>query len=138
MNVSEAIRLRKSVRGFKPQPVPQEVLRQILETAIHSPSAMNTQPWEISVVSGKVLDDLKQANSALLASGAKPNDEKIRYQGVFRQRQVDLAIQLFKLMGIAREDKVKRAQWNEISFLQRAGSDYYFSGSISRTDASPL
>jgi nitroreductase len=38
------------------------------------------------------------------------------FQGVYRQRQVDLAVRIFKLMGIAREDKEKRAQWLERGF----------------------
>jgi nitroreductase len=110
MDVIEAIRTRKSIRGYKPEPVPMEILKKVLETAAHSPSAMNTQPWEVTVVTGETLDNVRRANIEMLMSGAEIW-RSISYQGAHRQRQVDLAVQIFKLMGIAREDKEKRAQW---------------------------
>ncbi len=118
MNVIEAIRLRKSIRGYKPDPVPKEVLREVLETATRSPSALNAQPWEITVVSGEVLEDIKRGNVEMLACGAMPNPgvPTRPLEGVYKQRQVDLAIQLFQLMGIAREDRDKRAEWMQRGF----------------------
>jgi nitroreductase len=113
MDIVEAIRLRKSIRGFKRDPVPKEVLREVFDIAIRAPSAMNTQPWEITVVAGEVLDKIRERNVEMLRSGATlyPGLESKPYEGVYRQRQVDLAIQIFQLMGIAREDKEKRAEW---------------------------
>jgi len=118
MDVMEAIRTRKSIRGFRPDSVPKKVLRDILDIARRAPSAMNTQPWEITVVSGEALDNIKRDNIQMLASGAVPNPDmpSRRFEGVFRQRQVELAIQLFQLMGIAREDKEKRAEWMQRGF----------------------
>jgi nitroreductase len=118
LEIIEAIRSRKSVRGYRPDPVPREILREILEIATRSPSAMNTQPWEITVIAGKALDDVRRGNVEMVTSGIKPESNVWRrpFEGVYRQRQVDLAIQLFGLMGIAREDKEKRAQWLERGF----------------------
>lgn len=115
MDVVEAIRTRKSIRRFKPDPVPKEVLKEILEIATHSPSSLNMQPWEITVITGKVLENIKQANIEMLLSGAPASPDRgfRHFEGKYRQRQVDLAIQIFKLMGIAREDKEKRAEWRE-------------------------
>jgi len=59
MDVLDAIRARKSIRGYKPDPVPKEVLSQILDVARHAPSAMNTQPWEITVITGDVLASIR-------------------------------------------------------------------------------
>jgi len=115
MELIEAMRTRKSIRGYKPEPVPMEILKKVLETATHSPSAMNTQPWEVTVLTGETLDKVRRANIEMLRSGAEPW-RRISYQGVHRKRQVDLAVQIFKLMGIAREDKEKRAQWMERGF----------------------
>jgi len=42
MDILEAIRGRKSIRGFKQEPVPKEKIREILEIATRAPSAMNT------------------------------------------------------------------------------------------------
>ena len=118
MDIVEAICSRKSIRGYKSDPVPKEILREILEIATRAPSALNTQPWEITVVTGKVLDNIKQGSIEMLNSGAVPNAETpLRpFEGEYRQRQVDLAIQIFNLMGIAREDKEKRAKWMQRGF----------------------
>jgi nitroreductase len=69
MDLLEAIKTRKSVRVFKPDPVPKSVLEGILQTAIHSPSAANIQPWEFVVVTGETLNKLAQANLDKLSSG---------------------------------------------------------------------
>ena len=118
MDVVEAIRWRKSIRGYKPDPVPYEVIREIIDIATRSPSAMNTQPWDITIVTGEVLDSIRQGNIEMFTSGSTPNlDANFKpYEGKYRKRQVDLAIGLFKLMGIAREDKEKRAKWRQRGF----------------------
>ncbi len=60
-----------------------------------------------------MLDDLKQALQEQALSGVLPNpDLPIKpLTGVYRQRQVELGIALYQLMGIAREDKEKKDQW---------------------------
>jgi len=45
MDILEGIRERKSIRGFKPDPIPKEILQKVLELGIRSPSAENGQPW---------------------------------------------------------------------------------------------
>ena len=120
MDVIEAVKKRKSIRGYKPDPVPKEVLEQILELASHAPSAMNTQPWEFIVLTGDVLESVRQSNVALLNSGTPPNPEHVvagwPRESIYRQRQVNLAKQLFQLMDIPREDREKRAKWLERGF----------------------
>lgn len=120
MDIIEAVKKRKSIRGYKPDPVPKEVLEQILELASHAPSAMNTQPWEFIVLTGDVLENVRRSNVELLNSGALPNPEHVVVswprESIYRQRQVNLAKQLFQLMDIPREDKEKRANWLERGF----------------------
>jgi nitroreductase len=120
MDITEAVRKRKSIRGYKPDPVPKQVLEQILELASHAPSAMNTQPWEFTVLTGEVLEDVRRSNVDLLNSGVPPSPEHVvaswPKESIYRQRQVDLAKQLFQLMDIPREDKEKRAKWLERGF----------------------
>jgi nitroreductase len=113
MDVIDAIRARKSIRGYKSDPVPQELLKQILETATRAPSAMNTQSWEVTVVTGEPLENIRNGNVEMLSSGKAPNpDVKMEsYDGVYKERQVGLAMELFKLLGITREDKQKRNEW---------------------------
>lgn len=118
MDVIEAIKTRRSIRGYKPEPVPKEVLEEILETAIRSPSSLNTHPWEFTVVAGDVMEKIKQANIEKLNAGERPHLEEPRgeYTGIYRERQVALAVQLFQLMGITREDREKRMDWMKRGF----------------------
>jgi len=113
MELIEAIKSRKSIRGYQPTPVPKEILTEILEVATRAPSSVNSQPWEFTVLGGKVLDDLKQALEEQFLAGAEIQtdfpDEPLT--GIYKKRQVELAITLYQLMGIAREDKEKRNQW---------------------------
>ena len=73
MDVVEAIRTRMSIRDFHPDPVPKEILKEILEIAARAPSAENSQPWEFTVLAGDVLDNVRKANIKNLHSGAPPN-----------------------------------------------------------------
>jgi len=59
MEVIEAICTRRSIRDFKPDPVPRKVLEEILDICRWSPSWANTQCWEFAVVGGEVLEELK-------------------------------------------------------------------------------
>ena len=120
MDVVEAIRTRSSIRDFKQDPVPKGVLKDILEVAGRAPSAVNTQPWEFVVIAGDVLENIRKANIEMLNSGIPPHPEHVIVEwpsdSVYRKRQVGLAMQIFQLMGIQREDKEKRAQWLERGF----------------------
>ncbi len=50
LSVIEAIRTRRSVRHFKPDPVPAEIIDQMLEAARLAPSGSNRQPWRFQVI----------------------------------------------------------------------------------------
>ncbi len=50
MDVHEAVRTRLTVRQFKPDPVPDEVVHKILEAARLAPSSQNLQPWHFIVI----------------------------------------------------------------------------------------
>jgi nitroreductase len=60
MDVVEAIRERKSVRAFKPDPISLDMLRKIVEQALRAPSWANTQPWEFAIVTGKQLEEIQK------------------------------------------------------------------------------
>jgi nitroreductase len=59
MEITEAIRTRRSIRRYRPDPVPRKVLEEILDTCRWSGSAMNTQPWEFAILGGKVMKEFK-------------------------------------------------------------------------------
>lgn len=61
MEVIDALKRRFTVRAFKPDPVDRKTLEKILEAALKAPSWANTQPWEIYVAGGEVLNKLREA-----------------------------------------------------------------------------
>ena len=120
MDIIEAINTRKSIRGFKSDPVSKDVLTRILESACKAPSAMNTQPSEFIVVTGDVLNRLKAAIVDKLnkKKPMHPDHEVVSWSNdsIYRNRQIELAKKIFELMDIPREDKKKRAAWLERGF----------------------
>lgn len=117
MDIIEAIKKRKSVRDFKNDLVQQSVIREILETACSAPSAMNTQPWEFTVITKDVLNSVVNSVIEKFRAGEKPHSEHSvtgwPLDSVYRHRQVELAKHIFQLMDIKREDADKRTQWME-------------------------
>ena len=121
MDYAAVVHGRRSIRGFKPEPVPREVLEEVIAMANRAPSSMNTQPWHLYVVTGEVLDRIRKENTERNLAGVPPS-RKIRshgaYEGVHRQRQIDIAVQLFQAMGIERDDKQRRQDWVLRGFRQ--------------------
>ena len=59
MDVIEAIRNRRSIRVFQPDPIPKKVLQDLLDVSRGAPSGGNVQPWHFFVLGGKLLDGVK-------------------------------------------------------------------------------
>jgi nitroreductase len=59
MDVIEAIRTRRSIRVFKPDPVPKKVLQELLDVGRWAPSGGNVQPWHFVVLAGNLLAEVK-------------------------------------------------------------------------------
>jgi len=120
MEVLEAIRSRKSIRAFRPNPVPESVLIKLLGVATRAPSAVNLQPWEFFVVRGKALKEVKSAYLEDYRLGKLPDpdipvgdtrDIAPVLKGVYKERQVALAKQIFQIMSITKANKKK--EWSE-------------------------
>jgi nitroreductase len=65
MDVLEAIRIRKSTRAFRDEPISRELVEQVLADASRAPSAINLQPWEVHLVMG---EERKRLSRRLLRS----------------------------------------------------------------------
>ena len=121
MKYDEVVSGRRSIRGYKPDPVPQSLIKEVLGLAMRSPSSMNTQPWNFTVVTGEVLDRIRQGNTERNLAGV-PHSREFRigspFAGQHRDRQVGVAKQLFAAMDIAREDAEKRQDWVLRGFRQ--------------------
>ena len=121
MEYHEVINGRRSTRGFLDKPVSVEVLKEVIELAVRAPSSMNTQPWHFHIVTGEVLDNIRRENTKRNVEGVPPSREiksPLGYEGKHRERQIEIAIQLFKEMGIERDDKEGRQDWVLRGFRQ--------------------
>ena len=121
MTFDEVVMGRRSIRGYKPDPVPRALIEEIIGLASRAPSSMNTQPWNFTVVTGEPLDRIRRGNSERMLAGV-PQSREFRTGGAFagahRERQVDVAKQLFGAMGIARDDAERRQDWVMRGFRQ--------------------
>lgn len=114
MNVSDALKTRRSIRGYKPDPVAPELLEKIFDQARLAPSNCNTQPWHTVVVSGQARKNLQAAIFEEIMSGKTPSpvftpgDSGL--SGVYKERQYQCAFTYYGVMGIERHEKEKRQQ----------------------------
>lgn len=121
MEFDDVILGRRSIRGYKPDPVPKKLIKEVLRLAMRAPSSMNTQPWNFYVISGEPLDRIRKGNTERNLAGV-PHSREFRigqpFAGVHRERQIGVAKQLFSAMGIARDDKERRQDWVLRGFRQ--------------------
>jgi len=114
MQVHEAILGRRSIRAFRPEPVPAAVLREIVDTARWTPSAANTQPWELTIVGGDRLQTLRKRLRE--TSQADPvGKPEMRWPPNlperFKERRLGIANAMNQALGFATDDKAKKDEW---------------------------
>jgi nitroreductase len=117
MDVVEAVKTRKSIRGFKKDPVPKDVLKEILEISCRAPSGSNSQPWEFAVVGGEALEKIKAGNAERYrAVGVDPYAGQ-RSSGdtadAYTKRSSEVMALVSDLMGMKRDDVEARRKWRE-------------------------
>ena len=121
MDYNDIVHDRRSIRGYQQKPVPRELIEEIIDLAKRAPSSMNTQPWHFHVITGEPLERIRKGNTEKMMSGSAV-DREIKmnhgYEGPHRERQIEIAVQLFEAMGIARDDKPKRQDWVMRGFRQ--------------------
>src|SRR5690606_30741058 len=117
----EVVLGRRSIRGFKPDAVAKDVIKEVISLAMRAPSSLNTQPWNFFIVTGEPLDRIRKGNTERILAGV-PDSREFRghdgYEGAHRDRQVEIAKQLFSAMGIERHDKNARQDWVLRGFRQ--------------------
>jgi nitroreductase len=113
MDVYEAVKSRRAVRGFTDEPVPREVLARVLSAAAWSPSGSNIQPWNVYVVTGAPLAGLKKRAVERVATGV-PWDER-EYEmyppamkSRYRERRSAFGKERYRALGVEREDTEAR------------------------------
>ena len=109
----DVVSRRRSMRDFKSDPVPRELIESVFGTAQRAPSNCNTQPWFVHVVTGETLEQLRQELPAKFAAGEIALDFPYdgQYEGVYKERQYASAAALYDSLGIARDQKAERNAW---------------------------
>ncbi|MDP8952374.1 MAG: nitroreductase [Actinomycetota bacterium] len=79
MEVREAIASRRSVGLVKADPVPKEIVGEILESAVHAPNHRITEPWRFHVFAGKGRGDFARARAELARILAEAEGEEEEY-----------------------------------------------------------
>lgn len=108
MDVSEAVRRRKSVRQFTDRPVADADLRELLELAARAPSGGNVQPWKIFVVNG---DSMARFREFIVDQPIEAGEYDIYPQKLwepYRTNRFALGEQMYATVGIGRDDKEGR------------------------------
>ena len=113
VNVEEAVLSRMSCRAFLPDPVPEDTLRSILDTARQSPSGGNLQPWHVYVLTGAPLQQFLTLIRSKMA--AHPRGEGSEYdiyppklKEPYRTRRYKCGEDMYATIGVSREDKMAR------------------------------
>ena len=111
-SVSDLIKGRYSVRAYLEDPVPEEIIRDVIETARLCPSNGNTQPWHIAVVSGSARKKLEARIFDMISEGIDPHPVfppgGKGLKGVHKERQRDCGYRYYGLMEVARDDRPAR------------------------------
>jgi nitroreductase len=109
MKVSEAVKLRKSVRAFIDKPVLDSDINEILKNASRAPSGGNLQPWKIYVVNGKSMTRFLEFQNSW--TGHDIPEYEIypkKLQEPYRTSRYELGEEMYSLLGISKEDKEAR------------------------------
>ncbi|WP_305092847.1 nitroreductase [Prescottella sp. R16] len=103
---------RSSCRAFAPDPVPRDVVEQILETAQRTPSWCNTQPWQVSLTEGDATERFRAGLREYVRSSPQEPDFPFPtgYRGDYGTRRKDCAMQLYSSVGIAEGDRRASAE----------------------------
>jgi len=119
MEMLEGIEGRKSIRGFKPTPIPDDVMNKVLRAVANSPSYTNTQPWELAVVSGKKRDELSKIIFDLAKAKAPTKPDlpmPAGWPADMEARSREHGARRLNTLGIARDDEAGREELRLMNF----------------------
>ena len=111
MDVTQALRQRRSVRAFLPDAPPAAVVQTILQEAAQAASGGNLQPWRVLALTGK---PLQQLLAGVATVRAEEDPAKLSYPPSlwepYRTRRFANGEDLYRAIGIPREDKAARLE----------------------------
>lgn len=122
LTVEEALLSRRSVRAFRPDPVPRGVVAEILALSSRAPSGTNIQPWKVRVLAGRERDRLAMAMvEAYLAKGEDGfnypyNYYPVKWREPYLGRRRKVGWDLYGLLGLTRDNKEGMAKQHARNF----------------------
>ena len=114
-SVTDALNTRITARGFLDKSVPEDVLSQILTTALRSPSGGNLQPWKVHVMTGESLARFTGRASEMTLSGKMEDPTHPPYPSPLwepqRSWRYKLGEDMYARLGIEKDNKMGRLAW---------------------------
>ena len=131
MNIEQAILQRQSIRAYEDRAVDREIIRSILDVARWTPSGVNTQPWQIEVVTGASKQTLSAAIlAARETSGTSPDYDYYpeQWREPYKARRKACGLALYGALEIGRDDKQKaiEAANNNFRFFDAPVGMFFF------------
>lgn len=108
MRVTEAVNRRKSVRAFRPDPVSNEVLQELLTTSARSPSGGNVQPWRVYVVNGESMERFREFIAGHQPGAPAYDIYPQPLSEPYRSSRFKIGEDMYAAIGVGREDKAGR------------------------------
>ena len=114
MELQDAVKGRRSIRRFLSKPVPEEMIKEIISDALWSPSWGNTQPWELTILTGDAMKRFIEKNREAVMSGREsktdvPTPEA--WPDALNSRYKDVGRRVLNSLEIAREDADARMDY---------------------------
>jgi F420 biosynthesis protein FbiB-like protein len=135
MNISDAIMTRRSIRRFKQDPIPEEILKKIIAAASYAPSPKNSQPWRFVVIQSdeaknRVIKAMKDGVERVIATAAMNG---VQRPDAIRARDTIISMQqtpvtIFVLCSMMQEGVDDGVNWSlsatdlEVSYIQSIGA----------------
>lgn len=119
LSFEQAVRTRRSFRGFLPQPVPDATIHAVLEDAQCAPSNCNTQPWDVHIVSGAKLAELSEVlHRDNDASHFTPDFsfDMDQFYGPYGERKNAQGKAYYEAMNVMRSDKEGRHRAGALNY----------------------
>jgi len=123
LSVEEALLSRRSIRAFRPDPVPRGTVAEILALASRAPSGTNIQPWKVRVLAGRERDKLAKAMvDAYLTKGEDAfkydyNYYPVKWREPYLARRRKVGWDLYGLLGLTRDNKEGMAKQHARNFM---------------------
>ena len=121
--VEEALMSRRSIRAFRPDPVPREKVERILALASRAPSGTNVQPWKVHAIAGAAKDRLAaDMHAAFMEHGEEGWTRQYEYyptkwRDPYLARRRKLGWDLYGLLGIGKGEREKTKVQHARNFL---------------------